>query len=67
MSCTSSAQALTFNVNYFDLGVTQTANIGSATNGAGAGKVTLQPLVLPTSCAPFQSLSNAAATGATFD
>ncbi|HTA85798.1 MAG TPA: hypothetical protein VK729_05970 [Silvibacterium sp.] len=66
MSCTLSAQALTLNVNYFDLGVTQTANIGSAPNGTGAGKVTLQPLVVPTSCAPFQSLFNTADTGATF-
>jgi hypothetical protein len=55
------------NLSYFDLGVTQTANIGPTTAGAGAGKVTLQPLVVPTSFAPFQSLFNASATGATFD
>jgi len=49
MSCTSSASNITFNVSYFDLGVTETVNIGSASGGAGAGKATFQPLVVNTS------------------
>src|SRR5271165_7623780 len=67
MSCTSSAKTLTFNVSYFDLGVTQTVNIGSASGGAGAGKTTFQPLVVHTSFAPFQSLFAAAEVGSHFD
>src|SRR5208337_986037 len=55
MSCTSSAKTLTFNVSYFDLGVTQTVNVGSASGGAGAGKATFQPLVVHTSFAHFHS------------
>jgi hypothetical protein len=67
MSCTSSASNLTFNVSYFDLGVTQTLNIGTSTTGAGAGKVTFQPLVVNTSFAPFQSLFNAAVAAKAFE
>jgi Type VI secretion system effector, Hcp len=67
MSCTSSAQTLTFNISYFDLGVTQTVNIGSASGGAGAGKVTFQPLVVHTSFAPFQSLFAAVEAGSHFE
>jgi len=67
MSCTSSAKTLTFNVSYFDLGVTQTVNVGSASGGAGAGKATFQPLVVHTSFAPFQSLFAAAEAGSHFD
>jgi len=67
VSCTSSAQTLSFNVSFFDLGVTQTVTIGSASGGAGAGKATFQPLVLHTSLAPFQSLFNAAAAGTFFE
>jgi|SRR5271165_3712311 len=67
MSCTSSAQTLTFNLSYFDLGVTQTVNIGSASGGAGAGKATFKPLVVHTSFAPFESLFEAAAAGSHFE
>jgi type VI secretion system secreted protein Hcp len=67
MSCTSSAQTLTFNVSYFDLGVTQTVNIGSASGGAGAGKATFQPLVVHTSFVPFRSLFAAAEAGSHFE
>ena len=67
MSCTSSASTLTFNVSYFDLGVTETVNIGSASGGAGAGKAVFQPLVVNTSFAPFQSLFKAASAGTFFE
>ena len=67
MSCTSSASNLTFNVSYFDLGVTQTLNIGTSTTGAGAGKAVFQPLVVNTSFAPFQSLFKAASAGTFFE
>jgi hypothetical protein len=65
MSCSSGAQTLTFNVSYFDLGATQTA--GSGSSGAGAGKITFQPLVVHTSFAPFQSLFAAAEGGSHFE
>ncbi len=67
MSCTSSASTLTFNVSYFDLGVMQTLNIGSSSSGAGAGKVTFEPLVVNTSFVPFQSLFKAASAGTVFE
>ena len=35
-----------FNVTSFDLGVANTLNIGSATSGAGAGKVSFQPFTV---------------------
>jgi Type VI secretion system effector, Hcp len=66
VSCTSSAQTLTFNVSYFDLGVTSSASTGSSSSGAGAGKATFQPLVVHTSLAQFQSLFTAATTGSVF-
>jgi hypothetical protein len=50
----------------FDLGITQ-ATIGSSSSGAGAGKVTFQPLVVNTSFAPFQSLFNAAVAARPFE
>lgn len=39
-------QKETFRVSSFDLGVTNTTNIGSATTGAGAGKATFQKFVI---------------------
>jgi hypothetical protein len=65
MSCNSGAQSLSFNLSFFDLGVTQTASIGSG--GGGTGKSVFEPLVAHTSFAPFQSLFNAATAGTIFD
>jgi hypothetical protein len=67
MSCNSGAQSLSFNLSFFDLGVAQTATIGSAGGGGGSGKAVFDPLVVHTSFAPFQSLFNAATAATTFD
>ena len=42
----SGSQNQEFNLTSFDLGVANTLNIGSATSGAGAGKVTFQPFTV---------------------
>jgi type VI protein secretion system component Hcp len=42
----SGSQNQEFNLTSFDLGVANTLNIGSATTGAGAGKVTFQPFTV---------------------
>jgi len=67
VSCTSGGQSLSFNASFFDLGLTQTASIGSSGSGAGAGKTVFEPLVVRTSFAPFQVLFNAAAAGTVFE
>src|SRR5215475_2216429 len=67
MSCSSGGQSLAFNLSFFDLGVTQSATIGSGGNGGGSGKTVFEPLVVHTSFAPFQSLFNAATAASVFD
>jgi hypothetical protein len=67
MSCASGGQSLAFNLSFFDLGVTQTASVGSGGSGGGSGKTVFEPLVVHTSFAPFQSLFNAATAATTFD
>jgi hypothetical protein len=67
VSCTSldsesQISTLAFNVSYFDFAVTPAVNIGSQSGGAGAGKVTFQPLVVRTSLAQMQSLLAAVGT-----
>lgn len=66
LACTSSAGMVKFNVSYFNFGVTNTLNIGSQSGGAGAGKVTFQPLEVHAALSTFASLMDAAATGQAF-
>jgi|SRR5579862_1347310 len=67
MSCASGEQSLAFNLSFFDLGVAQTATIGSTGSGGGSGKAVFEPLIVHTSFAPFQSLFNAATSGTVFE
>jgi Type VI secretion system effector, Hcp len=67
VSCSSNAETLKFNASFFDLGVASTVSVGTGSGGAGAGKTIFQPLVVHTSLAPFQSLFNAATSGALFE
>jgi len=64
LTCTSSsAGQLKFNVSYFNFGLQNTLNIGSQSSGAGAGKVTFQPLEVHASLSTFSSLMTQAANG----
>lgn len=66
-SCTGSSNAVSFNVSYFTFGLDQTLNIGSQSGGAGAGKVTFQPLELHAALTAFQPLVLPTAQGQPFD
>ena len=66
MVCAGSTGNLTFNVSLFDIGVSNTTSIGSSSSGAGAGKVTFQPLVIHTALSNFTSLFEVAANGSHF-
>ena len=67
LSCAATTGAmLTANVSYYDVGLTQPVGIGSGSSGAGAGKVTFNPLHIHTSLANFVAFFEAAATGAAF-
>jgi hypothetical protein len=66
LTCASSAGQIKFNVSYFTFGLTQPLNIGSQSSGAGAGKVTFQPLEVHAALSTFGSLVDSASTGAAF-
>jgi hypothetical protein len=66
MVCTGSAGNLSFNVSFFDIGVSNSLSTGSESGGAGAGKVTFQPLVIHTALSTFTSLWQVAAEGSHF-
>lgn len=66
LTCTSSTDQVKFNVSYFTFGVAQPLNIGSQSSGAGAGKVTFQPLEVHASLSTFGSLVDAASNGVAF-
>ena len=66
LSCTGNNGQQTFNVSFFELGLSSPTTIGSATGGAGAGKVTLQPLVVHAALSTFTKLFSVAATGQAF-
>ena len=66
LTCTSNSSTITGNVSFFDLGLVNNPNIGSQTSGAGAGKVTFNPLEIHTSLVNFQQFFQALATGAAF-
>jgi hypothetical protein len=46
MVCAGGSGSLTFNMSFFDIGVSDPTDVGSSSSGVGAGKVTLQPLVI---------------------
>jgi type VI protein secretion system component Hcp len=60
MTCSNIPQ---FNISSYNLGLTQTLNIGSQSSGSGAGKVVLQPLDVHASIAQFSQLFRAATIG----
>ncbi len=65
-SCTGSSSSVQFNVSYFTFGLVQTPNIGSQSSGAGAGKVTSQPLEVHAALSAFQPLILPTAQGEPF-
>ena len=66
LACTSSNGQVKFNVSYFTFGVATPTNIGSGSSGAGAGKVTFEPLEVHAALSTFASLVDAASTGVAF-
>jgi len=66
LSCTGSTSQVKFNVSYFDFGLTNPADSGSQSSGAGAGKVTFKPLEVHAALSTFASLAEAAANGTAF-
>ncbi|MGB6193614.1 MAG: type VI secretion system tube protein Hcp [Terracidiphilus sp.] len=66
LSCTGSSSSVQFNVSYFTFGLTQSLNIGSQSGGAGAGKVTFQPLEVHAALTAFQPLVLPTAQGQHF-
>ncbi len=66
LSCTGSSSSVQFNVSYFTFGLTQALNIGSQSGGAGAGKVTAQPLEVHAALTAFQPLVLPTAQGEPF-
>jgi hypothetical protein len=48
LSCTSNTSTINANLSFYDLGLSNTLNIGSQSSGAGAGKVTFNPLEIHT-------------------
>jgi hypothetical protein len=55
LSCTSTSGSLTSNVSSYDIGLAQSSNIGSASTGAGAGKVTFNPIDIHVPLAEFST------------
>jgi hypothetical protein len=64
MVCVGSAGTLTLPVSFFDVGVS--SGTGSASSGAGAGKVTFQPFVVHVPLSNFASLYQVVVTGTPF-
>ena len=63
IACSTSTEEIKFNVSYFTFGVATPMSAGSSTGGAGAGKVTLQPLDVHAALSTFGSLVQPATTG----
>ncbi len=57
-TCNAPNGQVSANVSYYDISITAPTGIGSQGSGAGAGKVTFNPLVLHMSLAKFTSFSN---------
>lgn len=66
LSCTSAAGAtITANVTYYDIGLTPSST-GDESKGAGAGKITFNPVVLHLPLADFLTFVQPAEEGTTF-
>jgi type VI protein secretion system component Hcp len=61
LACTADTNNLSFNISFFEIGLASPSN--SATSGAGAGKVTLNPLVVHAALSTFPSLFESAVGG----
>jgi hypothetical protein len=68
LSCTSNTATINANLSFYDLGLASTLSIGSQSPGAGAGagKVTFNPLEIHTAVINFAPFFQAAQSGATF-
>lgn len=66
LTCTGSSGQVKFNVSYFNFGLQNALDIGSQSSGAGAGKVTFQPLEVHASLSTFSDLVGPAASGTAF-
>jgi hypothetical protein len=66
LSCTSNTSTITANLSFYDLGLSNTLSIGSQSSGAGAGKVTFNPLEIHTAVINFAQFFQVAQNGATF-
>lgn len=56
-TCNAANGQASAKVSYYNIGITESTPIGSQSSGAGAGKVTFNPLVLHMSLAKFTSFS----------
>lgn len=63
LTCSTSTDELKFNVSYFTFGLLNQDSIGSSSSGAGAGKVTFQPLEVHAALSTFGSLVSTASDG----
>jgi hypothetical protein len=67
LSCTSNTSTITANLSFYDLGLSNTLSIGSQSSGAGAGKVTFNPLEIHTAVINYAQFFQVAQNGATFN
>ncbi len=63
LSCSGATSDLAVNISYYNIGLTNTLNIGSQSSGAGAGKVTFMPGVLHASLSNFDTFAKLASAG----
>lgn len=63
LTCSTATDQVKFNVSYFTFGLQNPISIGSASSGAGAGKVTFQPLEVHAALSTFESLVSTASDG----
>lgn len=63
LTCSTSTDEVKFNVSYFAFGLANANTIGSSSSGAGAGKVTFQPLEVHAALSTFGSLVSTASDG----
>ncbi len=66
LQCSSSNGQVKFNISYFTFGLANATNLGSQSSGAGAGKVTFQPLEVHAALTTFASLADTASQGVPF-
>jgi type VI protein secretion system component Hcp len=66
LACASNTANITANISFYDLGLSNTLNIGSQSSGAGAGKVTFNPLEIHTAVVNFSQFFQHLASGGTF-